>query len=514
MNLSTWSIRSPIPSLLLFVLFTLLGLMTFRAMKIQNFPDLDLPTVIVTASLPGAAPSQLETEVARRIENSLASITGLKHIYTKIQDGVATITAEFRLEKPVAEAVDDVRAAVSRVRSDLPQDLREPIVAKLELSGLPVLTYSIASDRMDEESLSWFVDNEVAKSMLAVAGVGRVARVGGVTREIHVDLNPDRMLGLGVTAAEISRRIRQVQQESSGGRATIGGSEQSIRTVGTVQTAADLARLEIPLVDGRRIRLDQVAKVSDTIAERRSAALLDGRQVVGFEISRSRGESEVAVARGVRAKLAELVAAHPGIIVDEAFNFVDPVEENYVGSLNLLFEGAILAVLVVFLFLRDWRATFVAAVALPLSILPTFAAMYFMGFTINVISLLALSLSYAGYEGEVMRGAFASVPRGQIEAARAMGMPRRKIFSRVSLPLALQSVLPTLGGEAVLQLKATPLVATITVIEIYAVASRVRQDTLITYEPLFLVAAIYLVLAGLIVLAFRRMEGRQPRRTA
>ena len=392
MNLSTWSIRSPIPALLLFILLTLLGLMTFRAMKIQNFPDIDLPTVIVSAALPGASPAQLETEVARKIENSIASVSGLKHLYTKVQDGTVTVTAEFRLEKDTADAVDDVRDAISRVRSDLPQDLREPVVSKLEISGQPVLTYSIASQRMDEEALSWFVDNEVTRAMLTVAGVGRVARVGGVTREIRVDLDPARLQALNVTAAEISRRVRQVQQESSGGRAGIGGVEQSIRTIGTVGDAAALGALEVPLLDGRRVRLDQVAAISDTIAERRSAALLDGRTVVGFEVSRSRGESEVSVANGVRGKLKELEVAHPGITVTEAFNFVDPVEQSYVGSMNLLYEGAILAIIVVFLFLRDWRATFVAAVALPLSILPTFAAMYFMGFSINVVTLLSLSL--------------------------------------------------------------------------------------------------------------------------
>jgi multidrug efflux pump subunit AcrB len=392
MNLSTWSIRNPIPSLLLFILLTLLGLMSFRAMKIQNFPDIDLPTVIVTAALPGAAPAQLETEVARKIENSIATIPGIKHIYGKIQDGSVAVTAEFRLEKNVAEAVDDVRDAVSRIRADLPQDLRDPIVSKLEISGTPVLTYSIASARMDEEALSWFVDNEVTRALLAVPGVGKVARVGGVTREVRVELDPALMQALDVTAAEISRRVRQVQQESSGGRATVGGREQAIRTIGTVASAAELARLDIPLLDGRHVRLDEVATVTDTIAERRSAALLDGEQVVGFEISRSRGASEVSVAQGVRARLRELKAEHPDIAITEAFNFVEPVESSYVGSLNLLFEGAVLAVIVVFLFLRDWRATFVAATALPLSIIPTFAAMYFMGFTINVVTLLAMSL--------------------------------------------------------------------------------------------------------------------------
>ena len=392
MNVSSWSIRNPVPSILLFIMLTVAGVIGFRAMKIQQFPDIDLPTITVTASLPGTAPAQMETEVARKIENSIATVQGLKHLYTKVQDGTATVTAEFRLEKPTQEALDDVRDAVSRVRSDLPADLRDPVIAKMDLAGAPILTYTVASTRMDAPALSWFVDNEVTKRMLAVRGVGAVSRVGGVTREVHVELDPARLMALNVTAAEVSRRLRDVQQEASGGRTDLGGVEQSVRTIATVQTAAELGALEIALTDGRRMRLDQVARVSDTLAEQRSTALLNGKPVVGFEITRARGAGEVDVAEGVRAGLAELRAAHPDVEVTEAFNFVDPVIENFEGSMALLLEGAFLAIVVVWFFLRDWRATFVSAVALPLSAIPTFMVMQWMGFSLNVVTLLSLSL--------------------------------------------------------------------------------------------------------------------------
>jgi multidrug efflux pump subunit AcrB len=392
MNVSAWSIRNPIPGVLLFIMLSLVGLMAFKAMKIQNFPDIDLPTVTVTASLPGASPSQLETEVARKIENSIATLQGVKHIYTTVQDGSAIVTAEFRLEKPTQEAVDDVRAAVARVRSDLPGDLRDPVVSKIELSGAPILTYTVASSRMDDEALSWFVDDTVTKSLLSVPGVGAVSRVGGVTREVRVELDPLRLQALNATAADISRQLRLTQQEASGGRTDIGGTEQSVRTIATVKSAAELGAMALTLGDGRRIRLDQVATVSDTVAEQRSAALLNGKPVVGFEITRTRGAGETEVAAGVRKQLEVLKAAHPEIVVTEAFNFVDPVQENYDGSMALLYEGAALAVLVVWLFLRDWRATLVAATALPLSIIPAFALMYLFGFTLNGVTLLSLSL--------------------------------------------------------------------------------------------------------------------------
>lgn len=392
MNVSSWSIRNPIPAILLFLLLTLVGLVGFRAMKIQNFPDIDLPMVAVTASLPGASPAQLETEAARKIENSVATVQGVKHIYTKVQDGTITITVEFVLEKSTQEATEEVRDAVSRVRSDLPGDMRDPIVSKVNLAGMPILTYAIASSQMDDIALSWFVDNDIAKAMLNVKGVGAVTRVGGVERQVRVELDPDKLLALKATASDISRQLRQVQQDASGGRTDVGGAEQSVRTIATVQTAAELAAMQIPLSDGRSIRLDQVASVQDTVAERRSIALLNGQPVVGFELVRSKGASEVAVMNGARAELKRVQERHPDIAVTEAFNFVTPVVENYEGSMMLMYEGALLAVLVVWFFLRDWRATLVSATALPLSIIPAFGVMQLFGFTINVVTLLSLSL--------------------------------------------------------------------------------------------------------------------------
>ena len=392
MNVSAWSIRNPIPAVMLFVLLTFGGLLSFQAMKVQNFPDIDLPTVSVTASLPGAAPAQLETEVARKLENSIATLQGLKHITTKVQDGGVTITAEFRLEKPVQEAVDDVRSAVARVRADLPGDVRDPIVNKMDLAGSPVLAFTVSADSMDEEALSWFVDNELAKKLLAVPGVGAINRVGGVSREVQVSLDPARLQALGASAADISRQLRLVQVESAGGRTDIGGAEQPVRTLATVQSAEELGRIVLALPDGRSIRLDEVATVTDGFAEPRSAALLNGKPVVGFEVARSKGASELDVGKGVQAVLATLKAQRPDVVVTEAFNFVTPVEEEYTGSMHLLYEGAGLAVLVVWLFLRDWRATFVSAVALPMSVIPAFIGMYLLGFSINVITLLALSL--------------------------------------------------------------------------------------------------------------------------
>ncbi|WP_434651673.1 efflux RND transporter permease subunit [Pseudomonas sp. R3-56] len=392
LNLSSWSIRNPTPSVLLFILLTFAGLMGFWKMKVQNFPDVDLPMVSVSAELPGASPAQLENDVARKLEDSLATVQGVKHIQSILTDGNAAISIEFHLDKPTQEALDDVRDAVSRVRADLPADLRDPVVRKIELAGSPILTYTVSAKRMDDEALSWFVDNNVSKALLAVPGVGAVTRVGGVAREIRIDLDPARLLALNTSALDVSRQLRLIQQEASGGRVDLGGAEQTVRTLATVQSAAEIALLDVTLSDGRRVRLDQLATVFDTVGEPRSAAFLDGKPVVGFEITRARGAGEIEVDEGVRAALELLKTRHPEITVTQAFNFVDPVIENYRGSMHLLYEGAALAVLVVFLFLPDWRATFVSAVALPLSAIPTFAVMHWMGFTLNTVTLLSLSL--------------------------------------------------------------------------------------------------------------------------
>jgi multidrug efflux pump subunit AcrB len=392
LNVSSWSIRNPTPSVLLFILLTFAGLMGFWKMKVQNFPDVDLPMVTVSAELPGASPAQLENDVARKLEDSLATVQGVKHIQSILTDGNAAISVEFHLDKPTQEALDDVRDAVSRVRADLPADLRDPVIRKIELAGSPILTYTVSATRMDDEALSWFVDNSVSKALLAVPGVGAVTRVGGVTREIRIDLDPARLLALNTSALDVSRQLRLIQQEASGGRVDLGGAEQTVRTLATVQSAGEIALLDVTLSDGRRVRLDQLATVSDTVGEPRSAAFLDGKPVVGFEITRAKGAGEIEVDEGVRAALELLKTRHPEITVTQAFNFVDPVIENYQGSMHLLYEGAALAVLVVFLFLPDWRATFVSAVALPLSAIPTFAVMHWMGFTLNTVTLLSLSL--------------------------------------------------------------------------------------------------------------------------
>lgn len=392
MNISAWSIRNPVPAVLLFILLTILGVLGFRSLSIQDFPDMDVPTILISATLEGAAPSQLETEVARKIEDKLASLTRLDHITTTITDGQVSINVSFDIEKDSEEALSEVRNAVDSTQADLPANMTPPTVSKLTAASTALLTYTVESDRLDEQDLSWFVDNAVTKALLAVKGVNQVTRIGGVDREVHVDLDPILMAGLSVSPSDVSRQLKSVQKESSGGEARIGGQKQSSRTIGTVASPDRVGALTIPLQDGRYVRLDQIARITDSHADRTSRALWNGHKVIAFQVTRSRGYSDVSVANAVRDAVSRFADQHPDVRFAEASNTVEPIQENYRGSMLLLVEGAFLAVVVVLWFLKDWRATLVSATALPLSILPAFAVMALADFSLNIITLLALAL--------------------------------------------------------------------------------------------------------------------------
>ncbi|MHA1176821.1 efflux RND transporter permease subunit [Psychrobacter faecalis] len=392
LNVSAYSIRNPLVAILLFVLLTLGGIYGFMQMKVQQFPDIDLPAVVVTVTLPGAAPSQLENDIAKKIENKLTSIEGVKHIRTTLQTGAATMVTEFVLEKDIQEAVDDVRSAVGEVRGDLPAAANDPIITKVSTAGFPVVTYSVASVNMNVEDLSWFVDDTVTKRLSDIPGVSTVSRIGGLQREITVAADPIALSGLKYPIAQLSEQITGIQQDSSGGEAEVGKTTQTIRVLGAVERASDLNNLQVAVPTGGTQALGRMAQITDGAADPSSIAKLDGQTVVAFNITRSRGASEVEVMELVDAELAKLSADVGNIDIEKVYDRATPIAEDYKASLRMLIEGGLLAVVVVFLFLRNIRATFVAAVALPLSVIPTFLGMYLFGFSLNIISLLALSL--------------------------------------------------------------------------------------------------------------------------
>jgi multidrug efflux pump subunit AcrB len=392
MNVSAASIRRPLPAILGFTLATLGGLWAFGQLGVADFPDIDVPIVRVQVGYAGATPSQLETEVTRKVEDAIASLQDIDKIISTVTDGSSVTVIEYELEKDVDVALSEVRDAVSRIRADLPQDVNEPNVTRVNIAGGNLITYAVSSSNQDAADLSWFIDDTVTKALLAAEGVGSVSRIGGVDREVRVDLDPTALAGWGLSAGEVSRQLNRVQAELPGGRANWGGGEQSVRLLGTVANAAALREFPIALPDGRQVRLDQLADIIDGSAEPRQLALVNGEPAIAFAVQRARGATEVEVAGRVRKVLESLRAQNPTIEIRQVASIVDRVEENFTASLQMLAEGAVLAVIVVFFFLRDWRATWITAAALPLSIIPTFLIMHWLGFTLNTVTLLALSL--------------------------------------------------------------------------------------------------------------------------
>ncbi|GAB3357087.1 efflux RND transporter permease subunit [Lysobacter tyrosinilyticus] len=392
MNISAWSIRRPLPAILAFILLVAAGGLGFFRFAISELPDISVPVVTVSVGLPGASPSTLETQVTRRIEDALASVPHVDEMRSTVNEGVSVTSVKFELDRDGNVAKDEVRDAVDRIRADLPKEVEAPVIALANVDGEDVVTFAVAADGWSDEELSWFIDDTVGKRLFGVAGVGAMHRIGGVDREIRVDLRPDALQALGVSPATLSQQLADLQQEQPGGRTTVGGNEQAVRTVGTVATAADLGDFTIFTPDDRPVRLSAIADVHDGAAEPSQLASLDGRPAIGFAVQRTIGASEVDVGNAVRAEVRALKKTYPRLRFTEVASTTPEVEASYASSMAMLWEGALLATLVVWWFLRDWRATFISAVALPLSIIPTFAAMHWLGFSLNVVTLLALAV--------------------------------------------------------------------------------------------------------------------------
>jgi multidrug efflux pump subunit AcrB len=391
-NISAWAIRHPVSPIVLFVVLFFMGVVAFIRLPINATPDISFPLVTVTVSEPGAAPTEIDTQIVQKVEGSIASIGNIKRMTSLSMEGEAYTTVEFLIGTPVDRAVSDVRDAVAKVRSQLPEGIQEPVVQRIDIDGGAIVYYAISTTSMTEEELSWFVDNTITKRLLGVAGVAQVQRGGGVDREIRVDLDPARMQALGITAVDVNRQLRQLNIDAPGGRAQVGGAEQSIRVLGGAVSAARLGDTQIMLSGGRFARLADVAEVHDGVAEVRSLSRLNGRRATTFGVLRSRGSSDVTVLKGIQGELAKISKEFPQVKMTQVFTSVDSTHEMYESSILALIEGSILAVLVVWFFLRDLRATAISALAIPLSAIPTFAFMRWAGFTLNEISLLALSL--------------------------------------------------------------------------------------------------------------------------
>jgi len=393
MNFSAWAIRNPVAPLLAFVMLLVMGWQSFNTLPITRFPNIDFPLVAVTVVQPGAAPAEMETQVTREVEDAVSGIAGVKNIISTISDGVSTTAIEFRMEVPTDKAVQDVKDAIDSAVGDLPADVDPPTVTRIDVEGQAIMTFAVTAPALTFEELSWFVDDTVKRALQGRAGVGKVERYGGADREIQIFLDPVKMQSYGITAQAISSQLAATNKNMGAGRSELGAGEQVIRTLGDANEAGRLAETTIALPSGRFVKLSELGNVVDGYEELRSFSRLNGEQVVTFAVFRAKGASEVSVAETVNTALDELRVANPGVSIDIVDETVFYTYGNYEAALHTLLEGALLAVLVVFAFLRNWRATLISAVALPLSAIPTFWAMDMLGFSLNLVSFLALTLA-------------------------------------------------------------------------------------------------------------------------
>jgi multidrug efflux pump subunit AcrB len=393
MNFVTWSIRNPVPVIMVFITLVVGGILSFPKLGVQNQPDISFPFIIVNVGYAGVPPSQLETEVTRKVEDAVSTIVGIENINSTVTTGSSQTFIEFQFGADLSQAMDDVRDAITRIRPDLPQDATEPFISRATTAGNAVLTFAVAADNLSDTELSWFVDLNVMREISGVPGVGAVSRIGGVSREVRVDLDADRMAALGVTAGDVSSQLVRTQVELPGGETRIGAQEQSVRTLGTISSVQALAALPITLGDGRNIRLDSIAEIRDQAAEVRQEVRLNGKTVIGFQVLRAWGEGALKVADGTREAVKKVQEKYPNIRITEINAVQDKeIRESFHASMLMLVEGAILAIIVVWFFLKDIRATLISAAALPLSVIPTFWALHIFGFSMNTLTMLALSL--------------------------------------------------------------------------------------------------------------------------
>ena len=467
-NISAWAIRNPVPVALLFLVLTVLGVFSFTRLPVTLFPTIDIPVVTVSVADPGSAPAEVASGIAQPLESALFPVANVRHVSSTSSLGLAVVTAEFEFGTDTQRALEDVKDAVARARPDLPASATEPVVQRLDVTGLPILGYAVDAPDLSIEDLSYLVDDTLARELQSVPGVGRVDRIGGAEREITVALNPDRLASLGITAAEVSEALAVANADAPAGRATVGGRVEAVRSLAQAPTVDDLATTTLALPGGREVRLDRIATVRDGAAEAQSFARVDGRPTVAFSITRASGASDVEVAASVEARIAEIEAAQPGISIRRIDSSVEQTRGTYDSAMETLIEGAVLAVIVVLLFLRDWRATFLAAVALPLSIIPTFFVMDMLGFSLNTVSLLAITLvtgilvddAIVEIENIVRHGAMGKPPRrAALDASAEIGLAVIAISFTIIAVFAPVSFMGGIPGQYFRQFGLTVAVA-------------------------------------------------------
>ncbi|MFL5578569.1 MAG: efflux RND transporter permease subunit [Gemmatimonadaceae bacterium] len=394
MFISDFAIRRPIVTVVTMIALVVFGIAALARLQTDEFPDIDAPIVFVGIAYPGASPDQVEREVVDRIEDRVSGISGLDELNSTSTDGFAQIIAQFKFDKPSDQATQDVRDAIDAVRAQLPQEIIEPIIQRFDPGQLPIVSLALTSNSLSPSQLTQIADQTIGGDLRAIAGVAQVNIAGADSATLNVFLDPTRLQSAGVGVDQVVNALRSQNLAAPVGQVTGPVTERSIRLEGRLQRPEDFERLTVAQRGGIPITLGQVADAHAGAAERRSAALYNGREAIGLDVVKSKGYSTTSVSDAIRARLPRLQAGlPPGTTLEIVRDAGQRVHNSVRDVQRTLVEGAALTVLVVFLFLNSWRSTVITGLALPVSVLASFVPLWLFGFTLNTMSLLGLSLA-------------------------------------------------------------------------------------------------------------------------
>lgn len=394
MILSDLSIKRPVFAAVMMLALVALGFFSYKRLSVEMYPDVEMPVISIITKYPGASPETVEREVSRHIEEAVNQIAGIRHVYSYSRESVSTVVAEFRLEERINDVAQEARAKVSSIRGTLPKGAEEPIIQKLDFNATPSASLAIRSDSIPQRELTTLVDKKIRKRFESLPGVGKVELVGGAKRELQVELDPMQLESLGLGVNDLVNGLRGENVNTPLGRITREGTEFPLRVEGKPTLADQYRSMVIASKNGRPITLAEVATVTDGAEERRKLALVNGRPAIGIDIYKQSGANQVQVVDNVRKSLEKLASElPPGVNVTLVRDGSIMTRQSLADVEETLLIGGILTVLIVFLFINSWRSTIITGVTLPISVISSFIVMNGMGMTLNVMTLMALSLA-------------------------------------------------------------------------------------------------------------------------
>jgi HAE1 family hydrophobic/amphiphilic exporter-1 len=394
MVISDFAIRRPIITVVVMLALVVFGTFSLFTLKTDEFPEVAPPFVTVAAIYPGGSPETVEKELLDPIEEAIAGISGVKKLTGRAEDGIAFITVQFVFEKPLLEATQDIRDAISGIRNDLPTEMEEPIIRKFSPTDIPIVSLAMSSDVLTPSELTRIADPGITRELRSLAGVAEVTVSGKREREMTIELHPDALQSSGVSVAQVVQAVQLQNMAAPVGRLETQLEERSIRLRGRLTSPEEFAQLVVAERNGRLVRLSDVADVKDGAEELRTLALYNGKEAVGIDLKKAKGYSTTDVAERVLARVQEVQKRLPANVKIDVVRDAGTRVKSSVGNVEeALVLGAMLTVAVVFLFLNSWRSTVITGLALPVSVLASFMAVAAFGFTLNMMSLLGLSLA-------------------------------------------------------------------------------------------------------------------------